>query len=296
MCRDGSHTRCLGRQVTRAKKKCVLLCSAAVLNPTLAACETPERQAGFELLRSINAYCKARKNGSRRLDLNLGSEPLLSSQLSAASQPVSEPEQRSQGLGSCIESAQVEDDDEEEMEEDNGDGHASKRPRDVGDDELDKRARLEGDPADAGTEAMDIANAETQVSNPSQWSTPANTPVGSQVGGAGGDVDDEMEVSQPVLPVLVGIALTADDEQLLSQVGIGRGLGELRVPLQRVLPAPLETLPYEDWPGLSSLPACVRRWREQGYTVQAAPVHSAASVDWYTQDMHDKVARLIAQI
>ena len=224
----------------------------------------------------------------------------MSSQLSAVSQSESELEQStSQGLGGCIESAQVEDDDEEEMEQDNdGDDptRASKRPRDVGDDELDKQARSEGDIAAADTEPMGISNAETQISNPSPWSTPANTYVGSQIGGADGHMDDEIEVPQPVLPVLIGFALTDEDEQLLLQVGIGRGLAELRVPLQRVLPAPLETLPYDEWPGLSVLPACVRRWREQGYTVQAAPLHSAGSVDWYTEDIHDKVVSLIGQI
>lgn len=47
----------LNTAITRAKKKCILVCSMEVLEPTLAACETAERQTGFELLRRISAHC-----------------------------------------------------------------------------------------------------------------------------------------------------------------------------------------------------------------------------------------------
>mgnify|MGYP001319363062 CR=1 FL=1 len=62
------HRERLNTAVTRAKKKCVLLCAQAVLDPTLAVCETPERQEGFELLRSITMHCGAGLHGCCRLN------------------------------------------------------------------------------------------------------------------------------------------------------------------------------------------------------------------------------------
>ena len=43
--------------VTRARKKTILISSAEVLRPSLAACATAERAAGFELLGRIAAHC-----------------------------------------------------------------------------------------------------------------------------------------------------------------------------------------------------------------------------------------------
>lgn len=48
--------------VTRAKKKCILVCAVEVLQPSLAACDTPERQSGYELLRSISDHCRTDPN------------------------------------------------------------------------------------------------------------------------------------------------------------------------------------------------------------------------------------------
>ena len=45
-------------QVTRAKKKVILLASNAVLHPPLAVCENSTRQDGLRLLSSIEHHCK----------------------------------------------------------------------------------------------------------------------------------------------------------------------------------------------------------------------------------------------
>ena len=45
--------------LTRARKKAILICSPAVLNPSLAVTENAAREAGFELLRCLSARCRA---------------------------------------------------------------------------------------------------------------------------------------------------------------------------------------------------------------------------------------------
>ena len=47
----------LNTAVTRAKKKCILLCSECLLDPPMAACETAERQDGWDLFQCIARHC-----------------------------------------------------------------------------------------------------------------------------------------------------------------------------------------------------------------------------------------------
>ena len=102
------------------------------------------------------------------------------------------------------------------------------------------------------------------------------------------------------VPILSDILPTAEDVRLLDSLGIDRAIAELRVPLQiEDLRGPLvqsTDLPYEDWPSLCELPACIRGWRLHG--VQMRPIASPeeCEVDWYTDQVHENVCRLMDEL
>ena len=74
---------------------------------------------------------------------------------------------------------------------------------------------------------------------------------------------------------------------------IGAAAQELCVPLLAVCDPPRgeALLASKDWPSLVELPACVRGWRAQGFSVR--PVSpSEVDCDWYTEALHAKVRHL----
>ena len=54
--------------ITRARKKCIVLCSPAVLAPSLKVVETGPRERGFTLLRHLAAHCPPLDPAAHRRD------------------------------------------------------------------------------------------------------------------------------------------------------------------------------------------------------------------------------------
>jgi hypothetical protein len=118
----------LNTAITRAKKKCVLVCSREVLEPTLAACETAERQTGFELLRRISAHCpQIAAHGCVRLRQGTSVAPAAigDSQETTMSQSNGDPARRASQLSLAVASQT---DDSDETDDDEGGGGVASPP------------------------------------------------------------------------------------------------------------------------------------------------------------------------
>jgi len=118
----------LNTAITRAKKKCVLVCSLEVLEPTLAACETAERQTGFELLRRISVHCpQVADHGCVRLRQGATAPPAApeDSQETIMSQTQGGPARRASQLSLAVASQQ---DDSDETDDDERGGGVAGSP------------------------------------------------------------------------------------------------------------------------------------------------------------------------
>ena len=280
--------------VSRAKKKCVLLCSPAVLHPPMAVIESAETRAGFELMQRICDACVEAPTAAER--------PGDYAEIVAQRRQVSEVLERQPGAGADAVWAALQ--------------RSAERCR-----LPDVRAVREAMHHcvryrhEAAAAEEDIMAADTQLSRRSSdgSSEPASQTGGqlasyevrrscsiaSQEADEDEDEADEMEVegeappAAPEVPELDEISPTEEDERLLRRHHIGAAAQELCVPLLAVCDPPRgeALLASKDWPSLVELPACVRGWRAQGFSVR--PVSpSEVDCDWYTEALHAKVRHL----
>ena len=229
--------------VSRAKRKCVMLCYRSVLQPSMAVVATPETRAGFELVQRIAEACVdatpeandyERWRNARDAHGNL--QHCVRFRYTMATPP---------RVAARFSGGSTQSDDSVRMETD-GDQGSQHAPFSQQESET-QRSCSTGSQLEEDSDEEEAVDEDVEAME---------------------EDGEHATASTPVAPRLPDIAPTDADWAILQHHQIDEAEAELRVPLRVVHSVPHADLPYEDWPSLCELPACIRGWGEQGIRVQ----------------------------